>query len=187
MPIKFNGGAWLSSRPSVDADASAGPDTRDWGPSNWWYAALCRTARVLSLLVCLCCNALQAKPAATLRSYACGWRLGGAGPFKADGVRTSTSLTLPPLLQDVMFDYFLRMMPLLNARSAVLLPPSNASATGIWQTETATVFGTYAQVALPCRHAASARQLFFRPTMHIRSTMAPAAPFLLALLRSLPG
>lgn len=146
MPIKFNGGAWLSSRPSVDADASAGPDTRDWGPSNWWYATLSPYVS-RSLLLSLRCDALQAKPAFALRPYARGWRLGGAGPCRVWwGAHLYQPGIVPPLLQDVLFDYFLRMMPLLHARSAVLLPPSNASATGVWQTETATVFGAYTQV-----------------------------------------
>ena len=86
----------------------------------------------LVLLLSLRYDALQAKPAFALRPYARGWRLGGAGPCKVWwGAHLYQPDIAPPLLQDVMFDYFLRMMPLLNARSAVLLPPSNASA-GRW-------------------------------------------------------
>ena len=48
--------------------------------------------------------------------------------------------------QDVMFDYYLRMAPFLTARSAAVLRPLNSSSTGFWQVETATVFGSYAQV-----------------------------------------
>ena len=44
--------------------------------------------------------------------------------------------------QDVMFDYYLRMLPFLAARSEALLGPG----AGIWMTETATVFGAFSPV-----------------------------------------
>jgi len=46
-----------------------------------------------------------------------------------------------------MFDYYLRMMPFLRARSDALLPSTNSSV-GFWQVETATVFGAYSEVRL---------------------------------------
>lgn len=43
QPIKFNGLAWTSDRPGSGAGgggasgvAGLGPDTRTWGPNNWW-------------------------------------------------------------------------------------------------------------------------------------------------------
>ena len=44
--------------------------------------------------------------------------------------------------QDVVFDYFLRMLPFLEARGLALLGPG----AGAWMTETATVFGAFSPV-----------------------------------------
>lgn len=44
---------------------------------------------------------------------------------------------------DVVLDYFLRMVPLLQARSALLVP--NATPGMLWMTETASVFGSYSE------------------------------------------
>lgn len=47
---------------------------------------------------------------------------------------------------DVMFGYYLRMVPFLRARAQTLLPGADQYPDMIWQTETATIFGSFAEI-----------------------------------------
>ena len=46
---------------------------------------------------------------------------------------------------DVVLDYYMRALPLLQARAALLYPNASSVPGAFWQTETAGVFGSYSE------------------------------------------